>query len=63
MVTEDALKKIGRNVLKALGVGVEDRPSRSNSLPRHVRKAIKTCQVITIKSIEYKMIFQSYKFL
>ena len=47
VVTEDALKKIGRNVLKALGVGVEERLSKSKLLPRHVRKAIKTCQVIS----------------
>ena len=46
-VTEEALKKIGRNVLKSLGIGLDDRKERITSLSHNKRRAVKTLQVRT----------------
>lgn len=44
-VSEEVLKKIGRNVLKDLGIGVEDRMAKVGSLSHSKRRALKSLQV------------------
>ena len=44
-VTEEVLKKIGRNVLKAFGIGLEDRRQKVQLLPDRKKRALKACQV------------------
>ena len=44
-MTEEALKKIGRNVLKDLGIGVEDRKEKVGHLSHNKRRALKSLQV------------------
>ena len=48
-MTIEVLKKIGRNVLKGLGIGLEDRMEKVLSLPHNKKRAIKTLQVCTAK--------------
>ena len=45
VVTEEILKKIGRNVLKDLGIGLEDRKERVGLLSHNKRRALKSLQV------------------
>lgn len=44
-MTEEILKKIGRNVLKDLGIGLEDRKERVGLLSHNKRRALKSLQV------------------
>ena len=44
-MTEEALKKIGRNVLKSLGIGLDDRKEKINFLSHNKKRAIKSLQV------------------
>ena len=44
-MTEEALKKIGRNVLKDLGIGLEDRKEKVGLLSHNKRRALKALQV------------------
>ena len=47
-VTEEALKRIGRNVLLGLGLGLEGRVAKVGLLPHNKRRALKAVQVIHI---------------
>ena len=59
-MTEDALKKIGRNVLKTLGIGLDDRKEKITSLSHNKRRAVKTLQVRTREVYVFKIkIFNS----
>ena len=51
-VTEDALKKIGRNILKGLGIGLDDLSQKAGLLSHNKRKALKSCQVIYSLSLK-----------
>lgn len=44
-VTEEVLKKIGRNVLRDLGIGLEDRKERVGLLTHNKRRLLKSLQV------------------
>lgn len=44
-VTEEALKKIGRNVLKDLGIGVEEKDKKVGLLSHNKRRSLKALQV------------------
>ena len=46
VVTDEVLKKIGRNVLKDLGIGLEDRQTKVGALSHNKRRALKSLQVI-----------------
>ena len=45
VVTEEVLKKIGRNVLKDLGIGLDDRMAKVGSLSHSKRRSLKSLQV------------------
>ena len=46
VVTEEVLKKIGRNVLKDLGIGLDDRKTKVGLLSHNKRRSLKSLQVI-----------------
>ena len=45
LVTEEVLKKIGRNVLKDLGIGLSDKQAKVGKLSHNKRRALKSLQV------------------